>query len=92
MHRPIIQVILRARLAIWDKRDGGRAACFGRGKPDQCIYPHRQEFEQRRPGTKVLFNFGGSGQLLQQIAKGAPVDVFASADQETMDARAKRAW
>jgi molybdate transport system substrate-binding protein len=26
-----------------------------------------------------------SGVLLQQIAKGAPVDVFASADQETMD-------
>ncbi|NUN62775.1 MAG: molybdate ABC transporter substrate-binding protein, partial [Burkholderiaceae bacterium] len=43
-------------------------------------------FEAARPGSKVLLNFGASGALLQQMAKGAPVDVFASADQETMDA------
>lgn len=42
-------------------------------------------FEATHPGTKVQFNFGASGALLQQIAKGAPVDVFASADPETMD-------
>jgi len=42
-------------------------------------------FEAANPGTKLLFNFAASGPLLQQIAKGAPVDVFASADQETMD-------
>jgi len=42
-------------------------------------------FEAANPGTKVLCNFGASGALLQQIDKGAPVDVFASADQETMD-------
>lgn len=42
-------------------------------------------YEAQNPGTKVLFNFAASGPLLQQIAKGAPVDVFASADQETMD-------
>lgn len=42
-------------------------------------------FEARNAGTKVLLNVGASGALLQQIAKGAPVDVFASADQETMD-------
>jgi molybdate transport system substrate-binding protein len=38
----------------------------------------------------VLFNFAASGQLLQQIAQGAPVDVFASADEETMDKAARQ--
>jgi molybdate transport system substrate-binding protein len=44
-----------------------------------------KRFESLHPGGKVRFNFGASGALLQQIAAGAPVDVFASADQETMD-------
>lgn len=42
-------------------------------------------FEAANPGTKVRFNFAASGALLQQIARGAPADVFASADQETLD-------
>lgn len=42
-------------------------------------------FEAQHPGTKVLLNFGASDALLAQISKGAPVDVFAAADQETMD-------
>lgn len=44
-----------------------------------------QRYEAAHPGTKVQLNFGASGALLQQMAKGAPVDVFASADPETMD-------
>jgi molybdate transport system substrate-binding protein len=44
-----------------------------------------QRFEQRHPGAKVIFNFAASGPLFQQIAQGAPVDVFASADQKTMN-------
>ncbi|MCL4772640.1 MAG: molybdate ABC transporter substrate-binding protein [Burkholderiaceae bacterium] len=47
-------------------------------------------FENANPGTRVQLNFGASGALLQQIAKGAPVDVFASADQETMDQAQKQ--
>ena len=48
-------------------------------------------YERDNPGTAIVLNFGGSGQLLQQIDRGAPVDVFATADQETMDrARRKR--
>ncbi|TWI69819.1 molybdate transport system substrate-binding protein [Pseudoduganella lurida] len=42
-------------------------------------------FEAAHPGNKVLLNFAASDPLVQQIAKGAPVDVFASADQEAMD-------
>lgn len=49
-----------------------------------------REFEKTNPDDKVLFNFGSSGQLLQQIARGAPVDVFASADQPTMDKAQKQ--
>ena len=43
------------------------------------------QFETQNPGTKLKFNFGASGALMQQIANGAPVDVFASADTDTMD-------
>lgn len=42
-------------------------------------------FEASRPGATVRFNFAASGVLLQQISQGAPVDVFVSADQETMN-------
>lgn len=42
-------------------------------------------FEKAAPGTTLLFNFAASGPLLKQIESGAPVDVFASADQETMN-------
>ncbi|WPG39065.1 molybdate ABC transporter substrate-binding protein [Variovorax sp. EBFNA2] len=42
------------------------------------------KFEAAKAGRTVRFNFAASGVLLQQIGQGAPVDVFASADQETM--------
>ena len=47
-------------------------------------------FEKAHPGQTLTFNFAASGPLLKQIAEGAPVDVFASADQETMDAAAAK--
>lgn len=44
-----------------------------------------QSYEAAHPGDKVLLNFAASDALVLQIAKGAPVDVFASADQDAMD-------
>jgi molybdate transport system substrate-binding protein len=41
-------------------------------------------FEKEHPGTTVKFSFGGSDTLAAQITEGAPADVFASANQSTM--------
>jgi molybdate transport system substrate-binding protein len=40
-------------------------------------------FEKLHPGTKVTFNYGGSGDLAAAIVAGAPVDVFAAASPAT---------
>lgn len=41
-------------------------------------------FQKAHPGVVVSLNFGGSQQLVAQIAQGAPVDVLLSADAEAL--------
>ncbi|WP_307795399.1 molybdate ABC transporter substrate-binding protein [Actinacidiphila acididurans] len=43
-----------------------------------------KDFESAHPGTKVVFNFGGSDTLAASITSGAPADVFAAASPKTM--------
>ncbi|HEV2132118.1 MAG TPA: molybdate ABC transporter substrate-binding protein [Longimicrobiaceae bacterium] len=43
-----------------------------------------ERFEEET-GTRVVFTFGSSGQLAQQILHGAPVDLFASANLRFVD-------
>lgn len=43
------------------------------------------QFEDQYPTVEVVLNFAGSQQLAQQLASGAPADVFASANQQQMD-------
>jgi molybdate transport system substrate-binding protein len=43
------------------------------------------QFEAAHPGTKVVFSFGPSSGLAEQIGQGAPADVFASASGKNMD-------
>ncbi len=42
-------------------------------------------YTQAHPETAIEYNFAASGALVQQIRHGAPVDVFASADQKSMN-------
>jgi molybdate transport system substrate-binding protein len=44
-----------------------------------------KEFEKKHPGVKVVFNFGPSSGLAEQIGQGAPAGVFASASPTNMD-------
>ncbi len=43
-----------------------------------------RQFEAEHAGVSVTFSFAGSSDLLAQIEQGAPADVFASADADTM--------
>jgi molybdate transport system substrate-binding protein len=38
----------------------------------------------QQPGLTITYNFGGSGMLVTQIKQGAPADVIATADTDTM--------
>jgi molybdate transport system substrate-binding protein len=44
-----------------------------------------KQFEAAHPGTRIVFNFGPSSGLAQQITQGSPADVFASASTKNMD-------
>jgi molybdate transport system substrate-binding protein len=46
------------------------------------------DFERRHPGTDITFSFAASSTLAAQIDEGAPADVFAAADEVTMDSLA----
>ncbi|MCF2647168.1 molybdate ABC transporter substrate-binding protein [Niallia circulans] len=45
----------------------------------------KKKFEEEHPDITLTFNFGSSGALQQQIAQGAPVDLFFSAAQDKLD-------
>jgi molybdate transport system substrate-binding protein len=49
-----------------------------------------KSFEANHPGSHVIFTFAASGALLQQLAQGTVADVFASADEATMDKALKQ--
>lgn len=47
-------------------------------------------FEKANPDTTIVTNFAASNPLLKQIEAGAPADIFASADQATMNSAEKK--
>jgi molybdate transport system substrate-binding protein len=49
-------------------------------------------FESQNKGVSLQFNFAASGQLVQQVLKGAPVDVLACADLESMGRIEAAGW
>ncbi|MFD0589078.1 molybdate ABC transporter substrate-binding protein [Paenibacillus sp. GCM10027627] len=46
----------------------------------------KEKYEAQNEGVTLLFNYGASGALQQQIEQGAPADLFISAALKNMDA------
>lgn len=46
-------------------------------------------FEREHPGVTVALNFAGTQELRAQLQHGAPADVLAAADRESLDALAR---
>lgn len=83
--RPLIALTL-ALAATWGANaSAGEIVVSAAASLTNAFKEVAQGFEKEHAGTKVVLNFGASDVLLQQIVKGAPADVFASADQKAMD-------
>lgn len=82
---PILAVSL-ALAAVWGpSAHAGDLVVSAAASLTNAFKDVAQAYEKENAGTKVILNFGASDVLLQQIVKGAPADVFASADQKAMD-------
>ncbi|MFM6207848.1 extracellular solute-binding protein, partial [Planktothrix sp.] len=44
------------------------------------------QYNQENTNLKIIYNFGSSGSLQQQIEQGAPIDIFISASPQQMEA------
>ncbi|ONM48745.1 molybdate ABC transporter substrate-binding protein [Nocardia donostiensis] len=62
----------------------GRITVFAAASLTETFTELGARFEAEHPGVEVVFSFGGSSTLAQQIRQGAPADVFASAAPKNM--------
>lgn len=56
----------------------------------QVITEIQQVYNTVQPNVRIIYNFGSSGSLQQQIEQGANVDIFISASTQQMDALADK--
>ncbi len=85
-------IAIAAPLAACGGDSGGKAetdgqiVVFAASSLTEAFNELGAAFEQAHPGSQVVFNFAGSGDLARQILDGAPADVFAAADSQSMAA------
>ena len=84
--RPLLAALLAGLAAVAPAGSwGGELVVSAASSLTHAFRELAPAFEAQNTGIRLLLNFGASDALLAQIARGAPADVFASADQETMD-------
>lgn len=56
----------------------------------QFAFTEIGELYEKETGNTIIFSFGSTGQLAQQIENGAPFDLFAAANVDFIDALAQK--
>ena len=84
-------ILLAAPLSHLSAQEGEktRLTVFAAASLTECFNSMAAKYSIGRPGVSFSFNFAGSQQLAQQIAQGAPVDLFVSANLKQMGEAAK---
>jgi molybdate transport system substrate-binding protein len=62
----------------------GQVTVFAASSLTDAFNRAGEQLKATHPGTQYTFSFGSSSTLATQIASGAPADVFASADEPSM--------
>lgn len=83
-------MLLALTLAAGPAAQAGEMLVSAAASLREALQEAGQAFQTQHPGAKVAFNFGASGALASQIEQGAPVDAFASANQEHLDRLARQ--
>jgi molybdate transport system substrate-binding protein len=73
-----------------DDAPGGGEITVSAGASLRDAFEEIGRLYEARTGRRISFNFGASGALQRQIEAGAPVDVFAGAGAQQMDALTDR--
>ena len=86
--------VLVALVAVAVSTPAGAQAPTGRFKGEVTVFAASslteafsaiaERFEREYPGSEVTLSFNSSATLVTQIEQGAPADVIATADEETM--------
>lgn len=89
-----MQPVERRSLAVWLAAGLSLTGCGGSQDEQLVVFAASSltdvfdrlelEFEATHPEIDVVMNYAGSSALAGQIEQGAPADLFASADQATM--------
>lgn len=90
-HAGVVAIAIASTLVLTSgcSRDGGTGprrtlTVFAASSLTEAFTALGRTFERRHPGVKVTFRFGASSAISQQLVDGAPADVVATADEETM--------
>jgi molybdate transport system substrate-binding protein len=84
VRRALVLVALLLTTACTSELPAARVTVLAASSLTEAFTALGASYEDAHPGTIVEFSFGASSTLARQITDGAPADVFAAANPETM--------